>query len=532
MPRPNTPHLRRAVAALLAAVGIVLAFLLAAPASLGGTTTWVSTTGVSMEPEIHSGDLVIARPAATYRTGDAVAYRSQELGGTVVLHRIVGGSPTGFITRGDNNSWLDPDRPSSEQILGRMWIHIPGGGRMLSVFTNPLLIILGVLAALAATGSGVAVQRSRQRRGHSPKRARRHSTQGPPTAAGRATLPPPEWAALAALVLTTVSLFAFSQPLTTRVQNEVEFTNSAELGYSASVQTRGVYTSNRVRTGDPVFLALVPKIETHLHYRLQSTSSEVSGTIQAVARIAASNGWEHTATLTAPKRFTGPQTDHQASVDFTALLRAAQAAEKAAGTAFGGYTVDISYRINIDGTIEGSPAQTSYQPKLSFSLDSVQAVPLAELAHSANGDQLVRASAPGHLTRPTLAPATVRVLGQEVPISWLRLSATPLALLAAAFAAVAATRARTQRLTHLPAFRGRVVTATNIDLGTRAIIDIGDADSLARLAGRYDTAIIHTPRSDGELYHVIADDALYRYARPVKPPHTVPSKAGKLEQGL
>jgi hypothetical protein len=42
------------------------------------------------------------------------------------------------------------------------------------------------------------------------------------------------------------------------------------------------------------------------------------------------------------------------------------------------------------------------------------------------------------------------------------------------------------------------------------VIDIHHADSLIRLAERYDTAIIHTPRPEGDLYHVV----VYRYAQP------------------
>ena len=58
--------------------GIVLLFavawLVAGPARLGGSTTYVATHGISMEPRFHTGDLALVRPASAYRVGDVVAY--------------------------------------------------------------------------------------------------------------------------------------------------------------------------------------------------------------------------------------------------------------------------------------------------------------------------------------------------------------------------------------------------------------------------------------------------------------------------
>ena len=59
-----------------------------APQQLGGPVVYTVTTGNSMEPLLHEGDLAIVRERPAYGIGDAVAYRSERLGRTV-LHRIV-----------------------------------------------------------------------------------------------------------------------------------------------------------------------------------------------------------------------------------------------------------------------------------------------------------------------------------------------------------------------------------------------------------------------------------------------------------
>ena len=64
-----------------------------------------------MEPGFHTGDLAVLRSADSYSIGDVVAYRSASLD-TIVMHRIVSGNADGFVTQGDNNDWLDDDRPA------------------------------------------------------------------------------------------------------------------------------------------------------------------------------------------------------------------------------------------------------------------------------------------------------------------------------------------------------------------------------------------------------------------------------------
>ena len=58
-----------------------------APTAIGGSTRYVVTSGVSMEPRFHTGDLALVRPAGQYKVGEIVAYWSTLLH-TVVLHRI------------------------------------------------------------------------------------------------------------------------------------------------------------------------------------------------------------------------------------------------------------------------------------------------------------------------------------------------------------------------------------------------------------------------------------------------------------
>ena len=80
-----------------------LGWLFLAPHQIGGTTTYVVTHGVSMEPNFHTGDLAVLRAQQSYHVGEVVAYRSATLH-TVVMHRVVGVGGGTFTFKGDNNS--------------------------------------------------------------------------------------------------------------------------------------------------------------------------------------------------------------------------------------------------------------------------------------------------------------------------------------------------------------------------------------------------------------------------------------------
>jgi signal peptidase I len=146
---------------LLAAVGVCGVFL--RPEVLGGPATYLIVSGHSMEPRLHSGDLVVALRQGTYRRGDVIAYHipeNQAGAGRLVIHRIVGGSAQGgYITRGDNRNYRDPWRPKRSDIAGEMKLHAPRLG-MVPIYAHTLFgmaliaAFVGLLVLLGGTKSG------------------------------------------------------------------------------------------------------------------------------------------------------------------------------------------------------------------------------------------------------------------------------------------------------------------------------------------------------------------------------------------
>jgi signal peptidase len=141
----------RSVAATLLTVAAVIAWaLVLRPQFLDGPAGYVLVAGESMEPRMHTGDLVIIRARDHYEVGDVVSYRiaDDEPGaGGLVIHRIIGGTAaSGYRVKGDNRERPDLWRPKPAEIQGRMWVHVPGVGRVFAFLRQPLII--ATLAAL------------------------------------------------------------------------------------------------------------------------------------------------------------------------------------------------------------------------------------------------------------------------------------------------------------------------------------------------------------------------------------------------
>lgn len=146
MARPSPPPVlattmtdRRRKAARLAAtaVGAVLLWLFVWPSVWGGSMTYITVSGPSMEPLYSTGDFVAAREQDSYEVGDIVVFRT---GNGNVIHRIVGGDgESGYLMQGDNNPEIDKWTPTDEEVLGQAVLHVPGAGDAVMLIRHVLI---------------------------------------------------------------------------------------------------------------------------------------------------------------------------------------------------------------------------------------------------------------------------------------------------------------------------------------------------------------------------------------------------------
>ena len=457
---------RRVIASATLLLLAVLAWALVAPPSLGGQFGYVRTHGSSMLPRVRTGDLVVVHRSDGYRIGDVVAYRSATLR-TVILHRIVDVDPgTGhFITKGDNNSFRDPDRPRPSEVLGRTALQIPGAGDLLERATRPrTLIAFAVLAMFFAAAS----RRPSPRRTPMtvvPHSARRH----------RYSLVQ-VGAAVTLLVVLAAVLFAI--PTKRTGTRHVAGQRTVSWSYGAAVPVSATYPAGRITTGDPVFIRLARNLTV-------TASDSTTGSIPASAVTASvenSSGWRSALPLKAVAG--GAQLDLHA---MRALLgKVARETATASGNAA---------KVTISASSGGASAL---------------------LVMSYDGAEL--RTEPAGLTSVS---KTDRVESTLVPIligrgrAALRLSSLRWILVALAMSAAAAAYLRRRRDSHETAVPRGAIEATAVAIpADRVVIDVVSAAALLALSKRCERPIVHYRNATTTV--LLLDDGtnIYRHADP------------------
>ena len=158
---------RRILSMLFSIAATVALWACIAPAHLGGSLSYVTIKGTSMNPGIHAGDVVVLKPSAPYNVGDVIAYRSN-MNGAPILHRVIDITGDRFLMQGDNNNFVDDYRPTEADVIGQKILLIPKGSSIVAVATRPWFITaVGVLTLLFVVVLGIRAERQRRRVGRS-----------------------------------------------------------------------------------------------------------------------------------------------------------------------------------------------------------------------------------------------------------------------------------------------------------------------------------------------------------------------------
>lgn len=119
-------HLGRRVLVALLLVAVGAWWFTLAPRSIGGSDTYVVVSGKSMEPLLHTGDLVIAHRQSSYHLGEIVLV---SIDGGDVVHRLWSGdAKKGWQTKGINKLTPDLWTIPNKDVLGTKWLVVPHAG--------------------------------------------------------------------------------------------------------------------------------------------------------------------------------------------------------------------------------------------------------------------------------------------------------------------------------------------------------------------------------------------------------------------
>lgn len=135
---------------LLGVTGLFLATLMPIP---GNIEIKIVKSG-SMEPSIPVGSIVVVKPAATYVAGDVITFGKDSGREIPTTHRIANiqteSGSTLYTTKGDANEEADSEQILRDDIIGKVFVHVPYAGYVLDFARQPIgfSLLIGVPAAL------------------------------------------------------------------------------------------------------------------------------------------------------------------------------------------------------------------------------------------------------------------------------------------------------------------------------------------------------------------------------------------------
>ncbi|HEX7557482.1 MAG TPA: signal peptidase I, partial [Leptolinea sp.] len=392
---------------VLLVISVVALWIAFAPINLGGQIAYVLVNGDSMEPGFHAGDLVIVRQAEDYQVGDIVTYRNADMGANVI-HRIIGTEQDRFIIKGDNNSWIDGYQPRRDEVVGKLWIHLPKLGAVVEWVRTPINMALSVALIGGLFMVNVTIQK--------PKKNKKQKKPGGDPA-GDFEMILYIFAALAVFFL-ALSIFVFSRPVTSQAEN-IPYEQTGAFSYSAA-GSPGIYDSDSAGSGEPVFTKLTCTLNLGFTYTLKGQQLEnIAGTQQFYAMIMdGQSGWKRTIPLTSDTQFAGNTYTSTATLDLCQMEALVAAVQKVTSFHLGTNTMVIVSHLQVGGKISGQEFTNTFEPRLTFNFDSLHFF-IPENTNQKN-DPLQTAQS-GSLTNPGMLDATFQVFGLNLLVGKVRL---------------------------------------------------------------------------------------------------------------
>jgi signal peptidase I len=513
---------RRLVASLGSAftlVAVVCAWIAFAPPQLGGQTSYVIINGNSMEPGMRRGDLAVVRQASRYRVGDVVTYRHPQIG--PVIHRMVAEDDARFVFQGDHNTFIDPYHPTQQELIGKLWFHVPAVGTWLARFHSPVYAGGLLFVAFIGLGGGsIAVQARRNRRQHRP--AAQPAAQAAPRRSGMQPLLK-NWqdtlSILAALGLgfAVLAWAGFHRPTHHDVPANAAYTQSGAFRYSAASSDGRVYDAGAATSGEPVYRRLSDQVAVGFEYTFSSEApAGVSGTYQLVAELSDQNGWRRTLELTPPTSFTGTSFSASGVFSLSSAQELIDVLESQTGVKNDRYNVTFEARVKVTGNVDGIGLDQAFPAALAMQLDALQ-LRMAPVVGETK-DPLAP-SQEGTVKTLRSEPNTIQLLMFDVNVGVARaagLLGVGAIVVALGSLLIAADQFRRPAGTdgeRLAArYGGSLVSVTGHVPASRAkIVDVASVEDLGRMAERFGSVILQEARPGYHCYFVQDGDITYRY---------------------
>lgn len=486
-----------------------------APPQLGGQASMVIVDGNSMQPGYHQGDLIIVRSANYYQVGDIVAYKHLQMG-KYVIHRIIGEELNRFVLQGDNNTWTDGFKPTQAEIIGKHWIRIPKMGKVITWLRKPVYI-----AFFASLLGGILMINWYKDKTKSWKPTPNRSSGiykwvnverlGQSGETYFLTL------GIFLIIAIISGVIAFTKPVEVEVPQDVFYSHTGEFKYNAPAP-EGVYDSETIQPGSPIFFKLTCEINVDYQYSLSSEApAEVVGTQTMAAVISDSTGWMRTIPLQSMSTFEGTTVRSQALFNVCQAAGIVDQLREKTGLQRSEFSLAIIPTTQVNGYVGGLLLDDQYSPALNFKFNDIGLWMVNSNAGGTEEADPLHPTTEGMLRKWVETPETMAFLGLSIPVGGVRWVSSIILLLSAGL--LGFLMYSTDKMSKTSQSSGIQLRYSpmivNIQkqppiLG-RGDVEVQKFEDLARLAERNNSVILHQVDPDGtHAYLVEEENTIYR----------------------
>ncbi|MEO8541773.1 MAG: signal peptidase I [bacterium] len=515
---------RRLVASLSSAITVVLvaiAWVLFAPPQLGGQTSYVIVNGNSMEPGMHRGDLAIVRETNSYGVGDVVTYRHPQIG--PVIHRVIGRDGARYVFQGDHNDFVDSYHPTQEQLIGKLWIQIPGVGSWLTRFHSPVYIVGLLCLAFMGFGGASAVK---AKSSAPPGRPARPALQTISSTRIKGGTPMQQllrnWQDTLSIVaavgigLGGLAWVSFNRPSHHDVPANLPYSQTGQFAYSAPAADGRVYDTGEATSGEPVYRRLSQRVAFQFDYKLESTpKAQAAGSYRMVAELGDKNGWRRTIELSPETQFAGDDVIVAGILDLSQVQSLVGILEEQSGVKNERYTVAIKPEITVAGSIKGTKFKDTFAPVLPMAIDALQ----LRMDPQSQTDTPLAPHSDGLVSTLVSEPNRIHLMAVSLPVAATRaMSLAGMGLLVAlsGWFVISVVRDRSKDTLAIGGSGNRLRSPLVNVRGTvptprTRVIDVASLEDLGRISSRLGGIILQEARPGYHAFFVHDMEITYRF---------------------
>jgi hypothetical protein len=363
-----------------------------------------------------------------------------------VIHRVIGGDgDTGYQLQGDNNSWVDPWRPTDRDVVGKAWYRMPGASKWLLTLMHPVVAAAVVTALLA--WSAASSKKKRAAKPHQLAASSRRNMKFDDylrafaAVSGRTRAVAALCVGAACLLSVPAALAWLDDAERTSFREDASYVQSADTSYTFRLDPTTLYPDGTVGPVDAssppppkVFALPARTLDVVTDYRVEGVDAETSGSYVVDAVLTGDAGWQLTIPVVDATPFVGTQSRVEVPIDLGEILATAKRIDEESGTMSRVVEVTLQPRFDLAATAAGLPVKETFAAPVTIAHDGSTWAVTSEL-HTEQSERLGE-------------EVTERVELAGLPVELVRWSAIPAgALLILGVAIVAVAMRRTDSLT-------------------------------------------------------------------------------------